>query len=128
MQRYPANYIKKISSACVIAAMVTNSALADSSMSCSGTVKNVGIHGTDKVIVQLSGTNTVIYGCNLTQTIGTLYPIGPAQCKAAYATLLLAYTMKKPITIFFDNVKTGTHCANFETWEMATFRYVVLSE
>lgn len=122
------NYILKTFAVCIISAMVANSAMADSSMDCKGTVSKVAVHGTDKVIVQLSGTNTLVYGCNLSQTIGALYPISPAQCKAAYATLLLAYSMKKPIRIFFDNVKTGTQCNNFETWEMATFRYVELSE
>lgn len=91
---------------------------------CTGTVETIGIHSPDKVILRLSGMNTSVVICNLNQTLGTVYPVSPQQCKAAYATLLLISTLRKQTTVWFDNTTTGTNCSNFAPWEMATARYV----
>ncbi len=58
----------------------------------------VGIHSTDKVMLRLSGMNTIVQICHLSQTIGTTYPITAEQCKAVYSTLLTAHALGKAIT------------------------------
>ena len=93
---------------------------------CSGTITEVGIHGTNRVMLMLSGMNTVVQICDLGQTIGSTFPISADQCKADYATLITAYTLGKTLSIYFDNVQTGTSCSNFANWEVATARWVHL--
>jgi len=103
-------------------------ALATDNISCTGIVSTIGVHGTDRVMLKLSGTNTVVQICSLTSTMGTTYPISPDQCKADYATLLTAYTLGVTIGVYFDNVATGTNCTNFASWEVATARWVHLDQ
>jgi hypothetical protein len=95
---------------------------------CSGTIATIGVHGTNRVMLRLTGMNTVVQICNLEQTMGTTAPISATQCKAAYATLLTAYTIGKTLTIYFDNVATGTSCTTFAPWEAAPARWVALSD
>lgn len=97
-------------------------------ISCSGTIDTIGVHGTDRVMLQLSGMNALVQICHLNSTIGSTYPITAEQCKAAYSTLLTAYSMGKTIKVWFDNVQTGTSCDTFKNWEVATARWVFLSK
>lgn len=102
--------------------------LATDGIVCGGTVSTIGVHGTDRVMLRLSGMNTIVQICNLTQTIGANYPISAEQCKAAYAMLVTAYAMGSSMSVFFDNVQTGTTCSNFANWEVATARWVHLDQ
>lgn len=93
---------------------------------CRGTIVKLGVHGTDKVILKLSDMNTVVQICHLNEIVGSAYPITPEQCKAAYSTLLTAYSLGKTISVTFDNVQNGTSCSTFSSWELATARWVSL--
>lgn len=95
---------------------------------CSGVIKTVGVHGTDRVMLQLSGMNTIVQICHLNQTMGSTYPITSEQCRAAYSTLLTAYAMGKSVNVHFDNVQTGISCSTFVSWERATARWVRLED
>jgi len=95
---------------------------------CTGRVATIGIHSTDRVMLRLTGMNTVVQICHLAQTMGTTYPITPAQCKLAYATLVTAHTMGKQLSVYFDNVQSGTSCSTFVAWEVATARWVHLTD
>lgn len=97
-------------------------------ISCSGTVATIGVHGTDRVMLRLTGMNTLVQICHLNQTLGSTFPITAEQCKAVYSTLLAAYAMGQTINVFFDNVQTGTSCSTFAAWEVATARWVHLGE
>jgi len=110
----------------VIFSVLTTSALAANSFSCEGAVAEVGIHGTNKVVLKLTSMNTVVNICNPEQQLGSTYPVSPEQCKLAYSTLLTAYAMDKKIRVYFDNVVTGDSCGSFKSWEVATVRYVSL--
>ena len=112
----------------IVALGASAAAHATDGIGCSGTVAVVGIHSTDKVFLKLSGMNTLVQICHLSQTIGTTYPITATQCKAAYSTLLTAYALGKSISVHFDNVQNGTSCTNFVAWEVATARWVHLDE
>ena len=106
---------------------LSQSVLATDAISCTGTVVTVGIHGTNRVMLELSGMNTVVQICDLGQTVGTTYPNTPDQCKADYATLVAAYAMGQTVNVWFDNVQTGTNCGNFAGWELAVARWVSLN-
>jgi hypothetical protein len=95
-------------------------------ISCNGTIDVLGVHGTDRVILKLSGMNKVVQICHLNNTIGSTYPITPEQCRMAYSTLMTAYSLGKTINVWFDNVQTGTSCSTFKAWEIATARWVHL--
>lgn len=101
-------------------------AQATDAISCGGTISTIGVHGTDRVMLQLSSMNTLVQICHLSQTIGSTYPITPEQCKLAYSTLLVAASTGKTINVYFDNVQTGTNCSTFASWEVATARWVHL--
>jgi hypothetical protein len=105
----------------------TQSVLATDGISCTGTVVTVGVHGTNRVMLSLSGMNTIVQICDLGQTVGTTYPNTPDQCKAVYATLVSAYLTGQTMNVWFDNVQTGTNCTNFASWELAVARWVYLS-
>tara|TARA_R110002060_G_scaffold880_3_gene2098 strand:+ start:615 stop:944 length:330 start_codon:yes stop_codon:yes gene_type:complete len=98
-----------------------------SSVICEGEVETLGVHGTDRVMLKLSGMNTVVQICHLNNTMGTDYPITAEQCKTVYSTLLTGYSMSKNMRIHFDNIEIGTSCNNFKSWEVATTRWVYLS-
>ena len=104
----------------------TNISYATNAISCTGTISTLGVHGTDRVMLQLSSMNTTVQICHLNSTIGSTYPISAEQCKVAYSTLLVAYSMSKSINVYFDNVETGTSCTTFGSWELATARWVHL--
>jgi hypothetical protein len=108
--------------------MASQTALATDGITCTGTVTTIGIHGTNRVILRLSSMNTLVQICDLGQTVGTTYPNTADQCKADYATLVAAYTLGTTITVYFDNVQTGTNCGNFAGWELAVARWVYLSQ
>jgi hypothetical protein len=93
---------------------------------CSGTITEVFVRGTNRVILMPSGMNTVVQICDLGQTIGTTYRISADQCRAVYATLITALALGKTMSVYFDNVQTGTSCSNFAGWEVATARWVHL--
>jgi len=112
----------------ILCMALSGAALATDGISCTGIVSTIGVHGTDRVMLKLSGTNTVVQICSLTSTMGTTYPISADQCKADYATLLTAYTLGATIGVYFDNVATGTNCTNFAAWEVATARWVHLDQ
>ena len=101
--------------------------LATDGINCTGTITTIGVHGTNRVMLSLSGMNTIVQICDLGQTVGTTYPNGPDQCKADYATLVSAYLTGQTMNVWFDNVQTGTNCTNFATWELAVARWVYLS-
>lgn len=101
---------------------------ATDAISCSGIVSTIGIHGTDRVMLRLSGMNNVVQICNLSTTIGTTYPITAEQCKAVYATLIAAFAMGTAMNVYFDNVQAGTSCSTFAGWEVATARWVHLEQ
>ena len=111
----------------LLGAVCSQVAVATDGISCTGTVVTIGVHGTNRVMLQLSGMNTLVQICDLGQTVGTTYPNTPDQCKADYSTLLTAYTLGKTINVWFDNVQTGTNCTNFAGWEVAVARWVSLS-
>ncbi|OUS29488.1 hypothetical protein A9Q99_09825 [Gammaproteobacteria bacterium 45_16_T64] len=94
---------------------------------CSGTISILGLHTTDKVMLKLSGMNTVVQICDLNKTLGSSNPVSAEQCKAAYSTLLTAYSLNKSLSIYFDNVGTGTSCSTFAGWEVATARWIPLT-
>ncbi len=106
----------------------SQTALATDGISCNGTVTTIGVHGTNRVMLQLSGMNTIVEICDLGQTVGTTYPNSPDQCKADYATLITAYVIGTSINVYFDNVQTGTNCGNFAGWELAVARWVHLGQ
>jgi hypothetical protein len=115
-------------SLCVGAGVVVSSpSVATDGIVCSGTIVDVGVHGTDRVMLQLSGMNTIVNICNLGVTVGTTYPNPPEQCKADYGTLLTAYALGKTISVYFDNVVNGTSCTTFASWELAVVRWVHLN-
>ena len=64
---------------------------------CSGSIKILGVHSTDRVILRLSSMNTVVTMCKLSETLGALNPVSAEQCKAAYSTLMTAYAMGKSV-------------------------------
>ena len=99
-----------------------------SSFSCTGTIDEVGVHGTDRVMLKLSSMAGIAQICNVSQNLGSMYTISPEQCKLAYSTLLAAYAMDKTINVFFDNVEVGTSCGTLQDWEVATARWVHLSK
>jgi hypothetical protein len=101
--------------------------LATDGISCTGTVTTIGVHGTNRVMLRLSGMNTNVQICDLGQTVGTTYPNTPDQCKTDYATLMAAYLTGQTMNVWFDNVQTGTNCGNFAAWELAVARWVYLS-
>jgi hypothetical protein len=107
--------------------MSTQDVLATDGISCSGTVTTIGAHGTNRIMLSLSGMNTIVQICDLGQTVGTTYPNSPDQCKADYATLVSAYLTGQTMNVWFDNVQTGTNCTNFATWELAVARWVYFS-
>lgn len=111
---------------CCLCSVFSLSTYATDAISCNGTISTLGVHGTDRVILKLSSMNTHVQICHLNNTIGTMYPITPEQCKVAYSTLLTAFSMKKSIGVYFDNVETGTSCSTFASWEVATARWVHL--
>lgn len=106
--------------------LMSKAAQATDGISCGGKITTLGVHGTDRVMLQLSGMNTIVQICSLSATMGSTYPITPEQCKIAYSTLLTAYSLNKTITVWFDNVQTGTSCTTFAGWEVATARWVHL--
>jgi len=108
--------------------VIASASRATDGITCSGTIATIGVHGTDRVMLRLSGMNTVVQICNLNQTIGSTFPITAEQCKAAYSALLTAYAMGQALNVFFDNVQTGTSCSTFAAWEVATARWVHLGE
>lgn len=110
----------------VLVLCAAGGAQATNDIVCSGTVTTIGVHGTNRVMLRLSGMNEIVQICDLGQTIGTLYAITPEQCRAAYATLLTAFTTGTVLNVWFDNVQTGTSCTNFQAWEIATLRWVYL--
>ncbi len=93
---------------------------------CTGTISILGVHGTDRVMLKLSSMNKLVQICHLNNIMGSTYPITPEQCKVAYSTLLVAYSMQKSIRVYFDNVQTGTSCSTFVASEVATARWVHL--
>jgi len=95
---------------------------------CSGTIKILGVHSTDRVMLRLSDMSAIVYICNIGQTLGTQYPVSPEQCKVAYSTLLTAYSLGKTVKVVFDNVPNGTSCSTFSNWEIATARWVYLDD
>lgn len=103
-----------------------NTAYAANSFSCVGKIDKVGIHGTNRVILKLTSMNTVVNICSPEDSRGSVYPVSPEQCKLAYSTLLSAFAMDMEMSVFFDNVATGTNCSNFAPWELATARFVSL--
>ena len=105
----------------------SQNALATDGISCTGTVTTIGVHGTNRIMLSLSGMNTIVQICDLGQTVGTTYPNTPDQCKADYATLVAASLSGKTMNVWFDNVQTGTNCSNFAAWELAVARWVYLS-
>ena len=107
-------------------AVTADPLLASSSISCTGTIMTVGVHGSNRVMLQLSGMNTIVQICNLGQTVGTTYPSSPDQCKAQYATLLQAYALGSTINVYFDDAAVGSSCTNFAPWELAVARWVHL--
>jgi hypothetical protein len=104
----------------------SQSAYATDGISCTGSITTVGVHGTNRVMLQLSGMNAIVQICDLGQTVGTTFPNTADECKADYSTLLTAYALGKTVNVFFDNVQTGTNCTNFATWELAVARWVHL--
>ena len=75
----------------LLGVMSIQNALATDGISCTGTVTTIGAHGTNRIMLSLSGMNTTVQICDLGQTVGTTYPNSPDQCKADYATLVSAY-------------------------------------
>jgi hypothetical protein len=111
----------------LLGVMSIQNALATDGISCTGTVTTIGAHGTNRIMLSLSGMNTTVQICDLGQTVGTTYPNSPDQCKADYATLVSAYLTGQTMNVWFDNVQTGTNCTNFATWELAVARWVYFS-
>jgi hypothetical protein len=105
----------------------SQSVSATDGISCTGTVTTIGVHGTNRIMLRLSGMNTVVQICDLGQTVGTTYPNTPDQCKADYAALVAASLAGQTMNVWFDNVQTGTNCSNFAAWELAVARWVYLS-
>ncbi len=103
-------------------------AAATNSIKCIGTVSVIGVHSTDRVILRLSSMNDVVQICSLSQTMGTAFPVTVEQCKAAYSTFLTAYSLNTTMTVWFDNVQTGTSCSTFSGWEVATARWAALTK
>lgn len=101
---------------------------ATNGIACTGSVELVGVHSTNRIMLRLSNMNAIVQICSLGGTIGTTYPVTSEQCRAAYSTLLTAQTTEKVITVWFDNVVTGTSCSTFAQWEVATARWVYLTE
>lgn len=123
--------IKKILKISALIVLFSNSSPSWSAMdglSCTGTVVDIGVHGTDRAMLKLSSMSGIVQICNLNSSMGTTYPISAAQCKAAYSTLLTAYTLKKTISVTFDNIQYGTSCTTLLNWEVATARWVHLTE
>ena len=112
----------------LMACAASGAALATDGIACTGIVSTIGVHGTNRVMLQLSGMNTIVQICDLGQTVGTTYPNTADQCKADYATLVTAYALGTTMTVWFDNVQTGTNCGNFAAWELAVARWVNLSQ
>jgi hypothetical protein len=107
--------------------MSTQNVRATDGINCTGTVTTIGVHGTNRIMLSLSGMNTIVQICDLGQTVGTTYPNSPDQCKADYATLVSAYLTGQTMNVWFDNVQTGTSCTNFAAWELAVARWVSFS-
>ena len=105
---------------------LSSSSYATNGIICNGTIKTIGVHGTDRVMLRLSGMNTLVNICNLNKTLGSFVPISPEQCKVVYSTLLTGYAMGKTMSVYFDNVVNGTSCSTFKGWEVATARWVHL--
>lgn len=101
---------------------------ATNDISCQGTVALLGLHSPNAVYLKLSSMNTLVEICNLKGPLGVTHPVQPEQCNAIYSTLLAAYSMQKNVTVLFDNVQTGTNCTNFQAWEMATTRWVTVTQ
>jgi len=95
---------------------------------CTGTIKILGVHSTDRVMLRLSDMSAIVHICNTGQTLGTSHPVSAEQCKVAYSTLLTAYTLGKAVKVVFDNVPNGTSCSTFSNWEVATARWVYLDD
>lgn len=112
----------------LLAATASQIALATDGINCTGIVSTIGIHGTNRVMLRLSSMNTVVQICDLGQSVGTTYPNTPDQCKADYATLVTAYALGTNISVWFDNVQTGTNCGNFAPWELAVARWIPLTQ
>ncbi len=112
----------------LMASLLATHAFATDGINCTGTITTIGVHGTNRVMLQLSGMNTIVQICDLGQTVGTTYAITPDQCKADYATLVTAFALGINMSVWFDNVQTGTSCANFAGWELATARWVHLGQ
>lgn len=121
-------FFVRIACSCLLGLAFTSTSLATDGISCSGIVSLIGVHGTDRVILRLSGMNAQVQICSLATTMGVTYPVSADQCKAAYATLLMAYATGLTINVYFDNVQAGTSCSTFGNWEIATARWVHLDQ
>lgn len=112
--------------ACVL--LLTSSAHAQvSTVVCTGTVAELGIHLPDKVYVRLTSMNAGVLICSMDAAWvvqGTQYGnTSPSTCKAIYSTLLAAKLSQSSIQSMYMDGVVPSSCNSFSPWTPVSVRF-----
>jgi len=96
-------------------------------LTCSGTVAQIGLHATDRLMIRLSSMNTAVFVCNPNanwSVSGTNYQTGAETCKTMMSMFMTAKATGKSIgNVWFDGDDVPQNCSSWENWKSANVRH-----
>ena len=92
--------------------LLTTSFDASANFLCNGTVNYLGMEGSGKVFVSLNDTSHIHAICNVNDQ--GAYSVTTTACKSMYATLLLAKSTSRSVTLYYTD--TTFTCATIPNW------------
>ncbi len=96
-------------------------------LTCGGTVSNIGLHASNQLMVRLSSMNAAVFVCDPTKNWsvpGTTYQTGAETCKTMMAMLMTAKAKGESVgEVWFDGDDVPSSCTTWDNWKRANIRY-----
>ncbi|MBL1292880.1 MAG: hypothetical protein COB61_003310 [Thiotrichales bacterium] len=96
-------------------------------LTCAGTVEQIGLHATDSLMVRLSSMNAAVFVCNPNTNwvvTGTPYQTGAETCKTMMSMFMMAKATGKSVgTVWFDGDDVPQDCSSWGAWKKANVRH-----
>lgn len=96
-------------------------------LTCGGTVKAIGFHTPNTILLRLSSMNTSVFVCNIASNWtppGTSHTTSAEMCKAMLSMLLHAKATQADMgNVYFDGEHVPDSCDSWGSWRSANVRY-----
>lgn len=111
----------------VLLLLVLSSASNAATIQCTGTVKKIGLHANDRIMLQLSSMNQPVFICSPNaewEVSGTGYKTSAETCKSMLSMLMHAKATNADMgNVWFDGDDVPASCNGWESWQNANVRY-----